>query len=56
MGSGDFIFGHDHCGGGAMLPTDSYRDVLLEHARGHHFVASAWIFVAVVGVLVVIFV
>jgi hypothetical protein len=38
-----------------MLPLDSYRDVLLEHARGHHFVTSAWMIVAVLAVLVVIF-
>jgi hypothetical protein len=37
-----------------MLPLDSYRDVLLEHARGHHFVTSAWIVVAVLAVLAVI--
>lgn len=39
-----------------MLPFDSYRDVLAEHARDHHFVTSAWIIVAVLAVLVVIFV
>jgi hypothetical protein len=39
-----------------MLPFDSYRDVLIEHARGHHFVISAWIVVAVLAVLLVIFV
>jgi hypothetical protein len=38
-----------------MLPFDSYRDVLSEHARGHHIVASAWIVVAVLAVLLVIF-
>jgi hypothetical protein len=38
-----------------MLPLDSYRDVLSEHARGHHLVASAWIVVAVLAVLLVIF-
>lgn len=38
-----------------MLPFDSYRDVLSEHGRGHHLVASAWIVVAVLAVLLVIF-
>jgi hypothetical protein len=38
-----------------MLPLDSYREVLSEHARGHHIVASAWIVVAVLAVLLVIF-
>lgn len=42
-----------------MLPSDPYRDVLFEHDRGHHFVISAWIVVAVVAAvaaLVVMFV
>jgi hypothetical protein len=39
-----------------MLPWDSYLDVLNEHARGHHFVASAWLVVAALAVLVVILV
>jgi hypothetical protein len=43
-------------GGRAMLPSDPYRDVLIEHERGHHFVTSAWIIVAVVAVLMVMFV
>jgi hypothetical protein len=38
-----------------MLPSDSYREVLSEHARGHHLVASAWIVAAVVAVLLVLF-
>lgn len=39
-----------------MPPWDSYRDVLDEHARGHHLVASAWIVAAVMAaVLLVIF-
>ena len=37
-------------GGDTMLPFDSYRDVLSEHARGHHIVASAWFIVAVIAV------
>lgn len=37
-----------------MLPLDSYLDVLREHARGHHFVASAWLFVAAAAVLLLI--
>jgi hypothetical protein len=38
-----------------MLSFDSYREVLSEHARGHHFVWSAWIVAAALAVLVVIF-
>lgn len=38
-----------------MLPFDSYRDVLSEHARGRHLATSAWILVAVLAVLLVIF-
>ena len=38
-----------------MLPLDSYREVLSEHARGHHLVTSAWIVVAVFMVLLAIF-
>ena len=38
-----------------MLPWDSYREVLNEHARGHHFVTSAWIVVAALAVLLVLF-
>lgn len=37
-----------------MLPFDSYRDTLSEHARGHHFVTSAWIVAAVLAVLVIV--
>jgi hypothetical protein len=39
-----------------MLEWDSYRDVLSEHARGRHVVASAWLIVAALAMLVVIFV
>ena len=38
-----------------MLSFDSYRDVLSEHVRGHHLVWSAWIVLAVLAVLVVVF-
>ncbi len=38
-----------------MLPWDSYLDVLSEHARGHHVVTSAWLVVAALAVLLVIF-
>jgi hypothetical protein len=34
-----------------MLPFESYRDVLSEHVQGRHLVASAWIVVATLGVL-----
>jgi hypothetical protein len=37
-----------------MLPFDSYRDVLSEHARGHHFVTSAWFIVVAIAVFVVV--
>ena len=36
-----------------MLPFDSYRDVLSEHARGHHVIISAWYIVAVAAVLII---
>ena len=39
-----------------MLPFDSYRDVLSEHAKDHHLVTSAWIVVGVLAVLIVLFV
>lgn len=38
-----------------MLSFDSYRDVLSEHARGHHLVKSAWIVAAVLTALVIMF-
>lgn len=38
-----------------MPSLDSYRDVLREHARGHHLVASAWLVLVVLVVLVVVF-
>ena len=38
-----------------MLPFDSYLDVLNEHARGHHLVASAWIVAASLLVLLAMF-
>jgi len=38
-----------------MLPLDSYREVLDDHERGHHFVTSAWIVVAVLAALFVMF-
>jgi hypothetical protein len=37
------------------MPWDSYRDVLSEHARENHLIASAWIVVAVLAVLLVAF-
>ncbi len=38
-----------------MLSLHSYRDVLSEHARGHHLVASAWIVAAALLVLLAMF-
>jgi hypothetical protein len=48
------LFGQD-VAEDTMLPWDSYRDVLSEHARDHHFVPSAWIVVAALAVLLVVF-
>jgi hypothetical protein len=55
MNSGGQSFRQSHLGGRAMPPFDSYRDVLFEHARSHHFVKSAWIVVAVLAALLVAF-
>jgi hypothetical protein len=41
--------------GSEMLSFDSYRDVLSEHARGHHLIWSAWIVLAVLAALMVVF-
>ena len=38
-----------------MLSFDSYREVLSEHARGHHVVWSAWIVATVLAALIVVF-
>jgi hypothetical protein len=38
-----------------MLPFESYREVLSEHIEGRHDVASAWIIVIALGVLLVVF-
>ncbi len=38
-----------------MLPFESYREVLSEHIEGRHVVASAWIIVVALGVLLVVF-
>jgi len=38
-----------------MLSFDSYREVLSEHARGHHLIWSAWIVAAALAVLVIMF-
>ncbi len=38
-----------------MLSLDSYREVLSEHARGHHAVGSAWFVVVAVVVFLVVF-
>ena len=34
-----------------MTPFESYRDVLSEHVEGRHMVASAWIVVIAVGIV-----
>lgn len=38
-----------------MLPFDSYREVLSDHIQGRHVVASAWIVLVAVSVLLVMF-
>ena len=38
-----------------MLSFDSYREVLSEHARGHHLVKSAWFVVVALAVFFVVF-
>ena len=38
-----------------MLPFDSYREVLSEHIQGRHVVASAWIVLVAVSILLVMF-
>jgi hypothetical protein len=53
--SGGHLFGQRGCGGRAMLPFESYREVLSEHIEGRHVVASAWIVAAALGVLLVMF-
>ena len=40
--------------GNAMSEFDSYREVLGDHARGHHFVWSAWLVVLAIAVLVIV--
>jgi hypothetical protein len=42
-------------GDSAVFPFDSYREVLSEHARSHHLVISAWVVVAIVFALLVVF-
>jgi hypothetical protein len=55
-GLGRPLFGRNRFfGGRAMWPLDSYREVLSEHARGHHLVTSAWIVVAALMLLLVAF-
>ena len=38
-----------------MLPFDPYRDVLSEHARGHHVVESAWFVIVALALFLVVF-
>ena len=38
---------------GTMLEFDSYREVLLEHARGRHLVESAWFIVIAIAVFII---
>ena len=39
--------------GDAMLPLDSYRELLGERTRGHHVVLSAWFIVVAIAVFLV---
>jgi hypothetical protein len=39
--------------GNAMLPLDSYRELLSERARGHHVIASAWFVLVAVAVFLI---
>lgn len=39
--------------GGAMLEFDSYREVLIEHARDRHLVKSAWFIVIAIAVFII---
>ena len=38
---------------GTMLEFDSYREVLIEHARGRHLVKSAWFLLIAVAVFII---
>lgn len=38
-----------------MSSSDSYREVLSEHARDHHLIRSAWLVVLVIAVLLIVF-
>jgi hypothetical protein len=53
-GSGNSFLTERSGGGTAMLSFDSYREVLSEHARGHHAVGSAWFVVVAIIVFLVV--
>ena len=36
-----------------MLEFDSYREILLDHARGRHLVKSAWFIVIAIAVFII---
>ena len=38
---------------GAMLEFDSYREVLIEHARDRRLVKSAWFIVIAIAVFII---
>ena len=38
---------------GAMLEFDSYREVLIEHARDRHLVKTAWFMVIALAVFII---
>jgi hypothetical protein len=40
--------------GDAMLPLDSYRELLSERGREHHVVASAWFVVVAIAVFLIL--
>ena len=37
----------------AMLDFDSYREILIDHARGRHLVKSAWFIVIAIAVFII---
>jgi hypothetical protein len=52
--SGGRLFEQEGYGGRAMTPFEPYRDVLSEHIAGRHMVASAWIVVIAVGIVLML--
>ena len=36
-----------------MLDFDSYREILIDHARGRHLVTAAWFIVIAIAVFII---